>query len=142
MNVNYLSDKNKNKEVKKPQQVAKIFQEILNSSDEFDQDKEMFWVLGLTSRKTIKFIELVSIGTIDASLVHPRETFRPAIVKAVPSVIFSHNHPSGSVEPSAEDIETTKRLVKAGKLLGIDVNDHIIISKNKHCSMRSEGLII
>jgi len=72
----------------------------------------------------------VSVGTLDSSIAHPREAFSEAIKSNASSVIFVHNHPSGDTEPSQEDIELTRQLVEAGKLLGIEVLDHIIITAN------------
>lgn len=85
------------------------------------------------SHKPIK-VHLVSIGILNKTLVHPREIFRTAIVDGAAAVIIVHNHPSGLVEPSAEDRDVTRRLADSGKLLGIPVIDHLIISKDAHYS--------
>lgn len=107
--------------------VAEIFRSILALEDEFDRDKEHFWVLGCNTKLRVKYIDLVSLGTVDASLVHPREVFRMAIHKGCSSIILGHNHPSGEIDPSSQDDEVTRRLVGAGKVLGIRVVDHIIV---------------
>jgi len=83
----------------------------------------------------------VSIGTLNANLVHPREVFKEAIDSRAASVILVHNHPSGDPEPSEDDLEITKRIVEAGKIIGIDVLDHIIITKNKVFSFKEKKLI-
>ena len=105
-------------------------------------NKEHLIGLYLDSRNKCKYAEVISIGTINASLVHPREVFHPAIKKLATALIVLHNHPSGDLEPSEADRELTKRLNHGGKLLGIEVVDHIIFDKGeKHYSFREKGLI-
>ena len=106
-----------------------------------ENKKENFVVLYLDARNKLILKETVSIGTINASLVHPREVFEPAIKELAVQIILVHNHPSGDPEPSEDDLVMTKRLVEAGKILGIDVIDHIIISKNKFFSFKERRLI-
>lgn len=103
--------------------------------------KEHFVVISLDSRNTVLGIDTVSVGTLNASLVHPRETFEVAIARHAAQVIIAHNHPSGDIEPSQGDIDTTKRLKEAGELLGIEVIDHLIISKNSYFSFREKGIV-
>lgn len=81
--------------------------------------------------------EVISIGTIDANLVHPREVFRPALEHATAAVILVHNHPSGELEPSAADVKVTRQLVEAGRILGIEVVDHVIVTKDAFASVPS-----
>lgn len=90
--------------------------------------KEHFVVLYLNARNQLIHKETISIGTLNANLVHPREVFKPAIDHLAASIIVAHNHPSGGCEPSAADLELTKRLKEAGKLLGIEMADHLIIT--------------
>ena len=90
-------------------------------------DREHFWAVHLTARSVPVAIETVSIGTLTASLVHPREFFKAAIVAGAAAVICAHNHPSGNMEPSPEDLSATKRLVSVGDLVGIPVLDHLIL---------------
>lgn len=92
--------------------------------------KEHFVALYLNARNQLIHKETISIGTLNASLVHPREVFKPAIEHLAASVILAHNHPSGEVEASEADLELTKRLKEAGKLLGVEVIDHVIITKD------------
>jgi DNA repair protein RadC len=92
--------------------------------------KEHFAVLYLNARNQLVAKEIISIGTLNASLVHPREVFKPAFELPAAGIIIAHNHPSGGCEPSEADIELTKRLKEAGKILGIEVIDHIIITSN------------
>jgi DNA repair protein RadC len=102
--------------------------------------KEHFCVFFLDTQNHITGKEVISIGTLNASLIHPRETFRTAILKNCASVIIVHNHPSGSLEPSEEDLAVTKRLKDAGKLLGIEVLDHVIVTADSYASLRDKGL--
>ena len=93
-----------------------------------DLAKEVFKVFLLDSKNAVIASEIISIGTLNQSIVHPREIFKLAIVKSANAIVLAHNHPSGSVEPSQEDIEVTRQLQKAGQLLGIKVLDHVIVS--------------
>ncbi len=102
--------------------------------------KEHFLVLCLDTRNRLIDRKLVSMGSLDTSIVHPREVFREAISSCAASVIFAHNHPSGDPEPSKEDIELTQRLAKAGEVLGIDVLDHIIVGDNCFVSLKARNL--
>lgn len=106
-----------------------IMSAILNSEHETDRGREHFWTIGLSSKNIVQFIELVSLGSLNTTVVHPREVFRFAVMKGVANIIISHNHPSGDSNPSMEDITLTERLADAGRLLGIGVLDHIIIGK-------------
>jgi len=103
--------------------------------------KENFIVFYLNGRNQVICSECVSVGTLNASLVHPREVFEPAIRHLAAGVIFAHNHPSGDCTPSEDDIEITKRLVDAGRLIGIEVLDHLIIGQHGYLSFKEKGLI-
>jgi DNA repair protein RadC len=102
--------------------------------------KEHFVVLCLDTRNGLINHKLVSVGSLDTSIVHPREVFNEAITSRAASVIFAHNHPSGDPEPSKEDVELTRRLAKAGEIMGIDVLDHIIICDNSYVSLKARNL--
>jgi DNA repair protein RadC len=117
-------------------QVAKVFQSILYLEDDVNQAKEHFYVMHLDVRSQIKMVELVSLGTLTSSLVHPRETFRRAIMQGSASILVAHNHPSGEPDPSDEDTKVTKLLHEAGRLLGIDVLDHIIFTAESFYSFK------
>ena len=106
-----------------------------------DTDREVFCVLCLDRKNGVIGLNTVSIGSLTASVVHPREVFKPAILINSSSVLLSHNHPSGCPLPSQEDRALTVRLVQAGKLLGIDVLDHIIVGEGKYFSFADEGLL-
>lgn len=101
-----------------------------------DSKKEHFLVFFLDARNQQIKREVVSMGTLNANLVHPREVFESAIIHVAAQVIIAHNHPSGNLEPSQEDREVTHRLQEAGKLLGIEVLDHIIVSHSGYTSFR------
>ncbi|MBA7532440.1 hypothetical protein ES705_24666 [subsurface metagenome] len=121
--------------------VADVFRSVLKNECEIDQQKEHFWVMGLAVKNKIIYLELVSMGSLTEGIVHPREVFRSAIFKGVACLIFCHNHPSGEAEPSEQDITVTKTLKEGGKILGIKILDHIIISDNNLYSFAKEGLI-
>ncbi len=107
-----------------------------------DAKKEEFRCVLLDAKNRIIREERVSVGSLTASLVHPRDTFKAAVRESAAAVIFVHNHPSGDTRPSQEDILLTRRLVQAGELLGIRVLDHVIVgSGNSHYSFRDSGLI-
>jgi DNA repair protein RadC len=105
------------------------------------ETREHFLALLLNARHECVAVETVSIGSLNASIVHPREVFRPAVLAASASIIVVHNHPSGDPEPSEEDIAITRRLVQVGELLGIGVLDHIIIAARGVVSLRERGLL-
>ena len=102
--------------------------------------KEHFLVLCLDTRNRLIDRKLVSTGSLDTSVVHPREVFKEAISSCAASVIFAHNHPSGDPEPSKEDVDLTKRLARAGEILGIDVLDHIIVCDEGFVSLKARNL--
>jgi DNA repair protein RadC len=103
--------------------------------------KEHFQVVLLDTKHKLMGIEEISIGSLNSSLIHPREVFRPAIQKACACVILIHNHPSGDPTPSREDLDVTRRLCEAGRLVGIEVLDHVIIGDGKFISFREKGLL-
>jgi DNA repair protein RadC len=101
------------------------------------KEQETFLVLLLDARHSLKRVVTVTEGTLTSSLVHPREVFRPAIREAAAAVIVVHNHPSGDAEPSREDYDVTRRLARAGKLLGIPLVDHVVVGDGTFVSIRS-----
>lgn len=98
--------------------------------------RETFYTLLLDGKHALRRIEVVSVGTLTCSLVHPREVFRPALREAAAAIVCAHNHPSGDPEPSAEDVEVTRRLVDAGKLLGVPLLDHVVLGEGRWVSLR------
>jgi len=121
--------------VKTPDDVVGVVRSRLKG-----KQKEHFLALLLDTRNQLIKVSEISIGSLDTSVVHPREVFKEAISASAASVIFAHNHPSGDPEASEDDIELTKRLAKAGEIVGIDVLDHIIIGDKKYLSLKREGL--
>ena len=105
-----------------------------------DKKKEHFWAILLDTRSQLIKKAEISVGSLDSSIVHPREVFKEALSASAASVIFVHNHPSGDPAPSADDIKLTKRLVQAGEIMGIEVLDHVIIGNKRFLSLKREGL--
>jgi DNA repair protein RadC len=103
-------------------------------------DRENFVAMLLNIKNEVVETPTISVGTLSASLVHPREVFKPAIRASAASVILAHNHPSGKVEPSREDREVTVRLAEAAKILGIELLDHVIVGDG-HFSMKEHGML-
>ena len=105
-----------------------------------DLNKEHFVAIFLNARNQVTKTDTISIGSLNASLVHPRELFAPAVGISAASVILAHNHPSGDVTPSKEDISLTKRMVQAGQIMGIEVVDHLIVASDKFLSMKEANV--
>ncbi|MEL4304706.1 RadC family protein [Methanococcoides sp. LMO-2] len=103
--------------------------------------KEVLTALYLDTKNQILREEVVSIGSLNANIVHPREVFKSALMESSASVILTHNHPSGDPAPSREDIAVTEKLVEGGKILGINVLDHVIIGDGRYVSLKEEGFI-
>lgn len=129
------ADENPQPMLKSPEDVAVVVRSQLKG-----KKKEHFLVLCLDTRNRLINCKPVSIGSLDTSIVHPREVFKEAISSCAASVIFAHNHPSGDPEPSKEDVELTKRLAKAGEIIGIDVLDHIIVCDKSYLSLKAKNL--
>ena len=122
--------------------VAEICSAILNTECEIDRNKEHFWSIGLNSANKIKYVELVTLGLLNQTIIHARELYRMAILKGVASIIACHNHPSGTIKPSHEDKQKTSELIKAGKIIGIQLFDHVIIGeKDTYFSFSDEGIL-
>jgi DNA repair protein RadC len=129
------------KRIGRPADVAPVFRTILDAEGELDQAKEHFWAMFLDTKGHIQRIELVTLGLLDQTVVHPREVFRPAIGCSAKSVILCHNHPSGDPEPSDKDIALTRRLIEAGKLLDVHVLDHVVLGEfGTYVSLAEIGL--
>ena len=116
-----------------------VFNELIEYTT---KNQEHFILLTLDGAGHLINKRVVFKGTLNQSLVHPREVFADAIVDRSAAIIIAHNHPSGSLEPSVEDIEITKRLSKVADIIGIDLMDHIILSKNGYFSFVKEGILI
>lgn len=122
--------------IRMPQAAARYAQEILSG-----EDREHFLALHLDSRHHVVSVEVVSVGTLGSSIVHPREVFKGAILANSAAVICAHNHPSGDLNPSREDHEILKRLAEAGRLLGIPVLDFLIVSDDEFWSASEHGVM-
>lgn len=122
--------------VSSPEDAARLLQREIRG-----RDRECLWRIDLDARNQVTSYELVSMGTVDAALVHPREIWKGALLSNASSVIVVHNHPSGLADPSREDREATRRLVSAGKLLGVPLADHVIVADRGLYSFRAQGLI-
>lgn len=127
---------NQKEVVKSPEDVKNIVMEEMRYFD-----REHFRVIYLDRKNGIIFMEDISIGGLHSAVVHPREVFKNAVKMSAAAVILIHNHPSGDPQPSKEDIELTNRLIEAGRILGIEVLDHIIIGDNRYCSLKAENFI-
>jgi DNA repair protein RadC len=126
----------------KPRPILKSPEDVIGEvrSQLKGKKKEHFLVLCLDTRNRLINRRLVSMGSLDTSIVHPREVFKEAVSSCAASVIFAHNHPSGDPEPSKEDIELTKRLARAGEIVGINVLDHIIVCDEGFISLKARNL--
>jgi DNA repair protein RadC len=102
---------------------------------------EQFGVVLLDTKRRVMRTTIVTVGTVDASIVHPREIFREATAAGAAAIVVFHNHPSGDPEPSQEDVALTRRLVEAGVLMGIDVLDHLVLANVRYCSMKEDGFM-
>ncbi|MCR4425058.1 MAG: JAB domain-containing protein [Firmicutes bacterium] len=111
--------------VTEPADVGRIAAEFLH-----DADREQFVVLLLNSRHRVIGLQVASMGSLNESIVHPREVFKAAILAGCGAIVVAHNHPSGDTNPSSEDVAMTKRLGEAGRLLGIPLLDHVIVGEN------------
>lgn len=123
--------------VKCPQDASEIAQKFLEGTD-----REHFVVMCLDTKNKVNAINTVSIGSLNSCPVHPREVFKAAILSNSSSVILIHNHPSGDPTPSREDSEVTKRLAEAGKIMGIEVFDHVVVGENgRYVSLKEKGVL-
>lgn len=121
--------------VRRPEDAATVLMEDMRYLD-----REHFKIVLLDTRNRILGMEVVSIGSLNSSVVHPREIFKVCVKRSAAAVILAHNHPSGDPSPSEEDVEVTERIVRAGLVLGIDVLDHLIIGDNCYVSLRELGI--
>lgn len=102
-------------------------------------NREHFYGVYLNARNQVLAVELISVGSLNTSIVHPREVFGPAMEKRAASLIVAHNHPSGETDPSDEDLQLTRRLFQAGEILGVALLDHLIVSNGSWTSLKEEG---
>jgi DNA repair protein RadC len=126
----------KERRISSPEDAYKLLKKYL-----VDSDRERFVVVCLDTKNQPTAINICHVGSLNASIVHPREVMKAAIMSNSSSIIVAHNHPSQDPTPSREDIEVTKRLVEAGKIVGIDLIDHIIVCEEKFVSLKEKGHI-
>jgi len=119
-----------------PEDVARRMVPLLR-----DRQTEVFYVLVMDSKNALKIDVELSVGTLNASLVHPREVYKVAIDNGAAAIIVVHNHPSGNPEPSSEDIDITRQLVEAGRIIGIPLHDHLIVAGEQYTSHAERGLL-
>src|SRR5699024_1835708 len=122
--------------IRSPKDAADYLMEEMRSLNQ-----ENFVALLLDTKNQVIHKMTIFIGSVNASIVHPRETFKEAIKRSAASIVVAHNHPSGNPKPSEEDIHVTRRLVETGKITGIEVLDHLIIGDRKFISLKEEGYI-
>ena len=121
--------------------IYNIMQQILLRENKIRRNQEHFWVVGLNNKNKILFVELIGLGTVNRVGANPPDVFRMAIYKLAVQMILVHNHPSGSTEPSKEDLDFTDRMLKVGKLINIEVLDHLVISEEEYTSFADKGII-
>lgn len=121
--------------------VFEIMQKVLLRENYIDREKEHFWILGLNMVNNLLFVELVALGSVKAVNLEPMNVFRVSVLKGATSVIMVHNHPSGNLKPSDADKDVTDRLIQVGKILAINVIDHMIITPQSYMSFCDIGLM-
>lgn len=118
-----------------PEQISQIFSFLISES------KEYFFVMHMDGKNRISCLDCVSVGSLNQSIVHPREVFKTALLSSAAAIILIHNHPTGDPSPSSEDIAITRRLREAGEIMGIKVLDHIIVGDGEYISFVERGLV-
>lgn len=126
----------KNRVIRSPEDGYRLLQQFLG-----EVDREHFIVVCLDTKNQPTAINVCHIGSLNASIVHPREVMKPAILSNAASILVGHNHPSGNSEPSQEDIHVTRKLVEAGKIIGIEVLDHIVMGEDEFVSLKEKGYV-
>lgn len=135
--VRFLKDYQEGKiTIRSPKDVSKLAINIIG-----DEDREVFLVIGLNIKNEVVAVHRCHIGSLNASIVSPREVFKMAILNNCGAIIVAHNHPSFSCSPSQEDLDVTKRLVECGSIMGIDLLDHLIVNENSFVSLKEKGYI-
>lgn len=125
-------------QIRSPKEIYNILTDVLELQDE---SIEKFGIINLDVKNRINGIHMLSTGVLDATIVHPREVFKAAMLNNSSSIILFHNHPSGDPTPSAEDVKMTKRLKEVGELIGITVIDHIIVGDFRYISLKEIGMM-
>ena len=141
MQMNVRLTKEQKIEIGSPEDIYDIMQRVLLRESRIGREKEHFWVIGLAISNKISYIELVSLGSISTAIVNPLEVFSLAVRKKSPQIILVHNHPSGNMRPSQEDKNITNLITAGGKVLMIEVLDHLIICEKGYYSFAENGLL-
>jgi len=139
VSIKMVKEKNleySNNKISSPKDCANILKKFIG-----DYDREAVVVMALDTKNKINSITVASLGSLNSSIVHPREIFKTAILSNASSIIIGHNHPSGNDLPSKEDISVTLRIKESGKILGIDLLDHIIIGDDNYTSLKEKGML-
>ena len=139
--MNVRLSKSQKIEIGSPGDIYEIMRKILMRETRVGREKEHFWVIGLNAGNEISYIELVSLGSISAAIIKPLEVFNLAARKKSPKIVLVHNHPGCGLEPSLEDKVITNRLVAGGKILEIEVLDHLIITEESYFSFAENDLL-
>jgi len=121
-----------------PEDAYKAITTITNVQEEA---QEVFGILILNTKHKIVAVHEISRGTLNSSMVHPREVFKPAVLHNAAAIVCFHNHPSGDPEPSQDDIDFTKRLARAGEIMGIRILDHIIVGDDRYVPLKDRGVM-
>lgn len=121
--------------------IYNVMHQILLRENKIRRNQEHFWVVGLNNANKILFVELLGLGTVNRVHANPPDVFRMAIYKMAVKMILVHNHPSGNLKPSKEDLHLTDRILKVGKIVNIEVIDHLIITESKYISFDNEGIL-
>ncbi len=130
-----------NTKIESPEELYEIMQRILKREQKTDRDREHFWTISLNNANTVLNIELVSMGSVNATVIEPMEVYSIPLQKRATRVILVHNHPAGTLKPSESDKDITNRLIQAGRILHIEVLDHVIITEESFYSFSQSGLL-
>lgn len=125
-----------NRRISSPNEALEVFKTLLENSD-----REKLVVCCLNTKNEPTNLSIVSVGSLNSSVVHPREVFKTAVMSNAASIIVAHNHPSGDTTPSKEDINITERLKKSGEIIGVPLLDHLIVGNNTYLSLKEDGYI-
>ena len=121
--------------IKTPEDIYRLLKKDL-----YVEGKEILYLVSLDSRHRVIAKDIVSVGTVNETVVHPREIYKQALSRNAVSIVLVHNHPSQDINPSAEDILVTEKIVQAGKVMGISLIDHVVVSDNGYCSLKALGI--
>lgn len=139
--MNVRLSKEQKVKVLNAEDIYKVMQQILLRENKIRRNQEHFWVIGLDNANKILFIELIGLGQVNRVNANPPDVFRMGIYKLAVRMILVHNHPSGNLKPSKADLDFTDRLLKVGKLISIEVLDHLVITEESYTSFSEEGIL-